>query len=123
MSAHVGIPVTRQSHERVSGWAFRKIRWTPGIFLIGLRNPIVHNGAAWVDRKAQLITKLARKLDRSRTKAAAGPDDGNRRFIEIFLYISHGTLQFTCEEFIRRIVVHVDIVDEAMRLIIDPAFF
>src|ERR1041385_2402815 len=123
MRTDICIPVTRQRHEWVTGRTFRDVRRSPGILLICLRNPVIHDGAARIDREAQLITKLARKFYWPAPKPTSRPNDGNRCLVEIFLYICHGALQFTCEEFISRTITHVEVMDETMRLIIHPALF
>ena len=107
-------PITGNYHARVVDVTFREIGRASRVSLIGEGNPVVHDGATRVDGKAETITILACKLNRTNAKIAAGPDDGNRCFVEVGLQVGDGFFEFSLDEFIGRVVVYVDVVNVVM---------
>jgi len=122
VGAGIGIPIAGESHERIAGGTFGEGIRAGRIWLVGLGNPVEHERAAWVDGESQPVAELTGKLYRAETEITAWPDDGNGGLVQVFLHVENGALEFTAQEFVAGLVVHVDVVDDAVGLVIYPAF-
>ena len=119
----VGIPDTRQGHQRIAGGSLGDQQRPLWVNLIAKRDPVEHHWPARIDRESQFVSNLTRQLNGVRIKSSTGPDIRNGRFAKILLDDIHGALQIVHDHIVRpgRIDGNVRRCG-SMGLITDPAF-
>ena len=121
MVASVGVPVAGDDEKRVLfpvGQEGRARR----VAFVDQRNPVVHDRTARIDGEADFISGFFGDFDRTETEIPAGPDNPDRLFPEVFLDFIDRALKLAVEELVGRRVAHRDIMNNAMRLVVDVAF-